>query len=337
MWIVVNKMPGYTLLYGRSLHQEGSAVAGRTELRRGRTRTSAFGVSERRGHDSSAFYASGLYQDMPPLRLMWEERFDPHARHVPPSPLEAWADRIYCQSSTCMSQIPDGSVSLVFTSPPYNVGKEYDLNLTMREYLKLIGQVGAEVYRVLKPGGRYLLQIANVGRRPYLPLTALMWVLHMEIGFLPMGEIIWVKGEGASGSAAWGTWRSAKAPALRDLHEYILVMTKERFGRPDLGESTISREAFLQNTLSVWKVRPESARRVGHPAPFPVELAERVIETYSYRGDVVLDPFCGSGSTCVAAVRKDRRYVGYDINPEYCELARRRVREALSNPADGRF
>jgi site-specific DNA-methyltransferase (adenine-specific) len=224
-----------------------------------------------------------------------------------------------------MHHLPDDSVALAFTSPPYNVGKEYDGDLGLDEYLGLIRDVGYEVYRVLRAGGRYVVNIANVGRKPYIPLHAYFYHIHMGLGFLPMGEIIWRKGKGASGSCAWGSWRSAKAPRLRDVHEYLLVFAKGEYGRPDKGESSIAGDEFMAATLSVWEIGPESAKRVGHPAPFPVALAGRVIELYSYVGDVVLDPFCGSGTTCVAAKGLGRRWVGYEVDGGYCGLARSRL------------
>src|SRR4030042_6583700 len=195
----------------------------------------------------------------------------------------------------------------------------------MKEYLPLIEGVAREVYRVLRPGGRYVVNVANLGRKPYIPLHAFFYDVHMRVGFLPMGEIIWQKAKGANGSCAWGSWRSAKAPRLRDIHEYLLVFAKQSFFRPDSGESGISATEFMDATLSVWEIPPESAKRVRHPAPFPVELAERVIELYSYEGDVVLDPFVGSGSTCVAAAINKRNYVGLDISEEYCNLAKLRI------------
>jgi DNA modification methylase len=221
--------------------------------------------------------------------------------------------------------IPDNSIALAFTSPPYNVGKDYDDDMSLNDYLGLIKTVGKEIYRVLKPGGRYVINVANLGRKPYIPLHSYFYQIHTEIGFLPMGEIIWQKGKGASGSCAWGSWKSAKSPRLRDLHEYLIVLTKETFSRPDKGESDLSSEEFMESTLSIWQIPPESAKKIGHPAPFPIALAERVIKLYSYVGDVILDPFLGSGTTCVAAVKNKRHYVGFDISENYCTLAEKRI------------
>ncbi|MFO7318603.1 MAG: site-specific DNA-methyltransferase [Limnochordia bacterium] len=293
-----------------------------------RTETSAFGVSKRESHDASRFYSRSLYQDggLPLFgRAAGSVRGKMPARSVGPRPEAEYVDRIFCHTSEAMDHVPDQTVALAFTSPPYNAGKEYDLDLGLEEYLGLIGRVGAEVYRVLKPGGRYVINIANLGRKPYIPLHAYFYAVHMELGFLPAGEIIWRKGKGASGSCAWGSWKSAKAPRLRDVHEYLLVFAKESFSRPDDGVSDIGRDEFMASTLSVWEIPPESARKVGHPAPFPVELAEKVIRLFSFVGDIVLDPFNGSGTTCVAAKRNGRRYIGYDIDPAYCAMAEKRL------------
>ncbi len=332
------------------------------------TKTTAFGSSKRESHDSSAFYERNLYggaglvdlfspapasgraahgvtpagasaDGTPPGSAAAAgngQHPEPHRARPPGSPGD-WADRIYCHTSEDMHHIPDASVALAFTSPPYNAGKEYDEDLDLGAYLDLITRVAAEVYRVLVPGGRYVVNIANLGRKPYIPLHAYFYARHLAVGFLPAGEIIWQKGKGMSGSCAWGSWMSARAPRLRDIHEYLLVFAKESFGRPDHGESDISREEFMAATLSIWEIPPESARKVGHPAPFPVELAARVIRLYSYVGDVVLDPFNGSGSTCVAAAQNGRRYVGYDISEEYCQLARARLKqlEASGGTAPG--
>jgi DNA modification methylase len=286
------------------------------------TRTSSFGSGKRESHDASTFYSRNMLGSIGGAAMPRERLDDVKIPEIGP-----WADKIYCSSSENMQELPDNSVGLAFTSPPYNVGKDYDEDMPLGEYLSLIEAVGKEVYRVLRPGGRYLINIANVGRQPYIPLHSYFWQVHLGLGYLPMGEVIWQKAKGASGSCAWGSWLSASAPRLRDVHEYILALAKVDFSRPDKGESDIERDEFLQATLSVWEIPPESAKRVGHPAPFPIPLAARAIQLYSYKGDLVLDPFVGSGTTCVAAVRHGRHYVGYDISKGYCELAERRIIE----------
>lgn len=287
-----------------------------------KTATSGFGVGRRESHDASSFYQRNLYQ--PPTGET-PEPSEPAVAATPPAVDTGWMDQIYGQSATAMTQVPSNSVALAFTSPPYNVGKDYEGDMSMATYLALIRDVAREVYRVLAPGGRYVVNIANLGRKPYIPLHAHFYGVHGEVGFLPMGEVIWQKAKGASGNCAWGSWQSAKAPRLRDLHEYLLIFAKEHFARPDRGVSDIGRDEFMAATLSIWEIPAESAKRVGHPAPFPVALAERVIRLYSYVGDVVLDPFAGSGTTCVAAAQNGRRYVGFDVAEAYCTLARRRL------------
>jgi len=226
-----------------------------------------------------------------------------------------------------MDELPDCCVHLVVTSPPYNVGKEYDEDLTLDEYRAFIRRVMAEVYRVLVPGGRLCLNLANLGRRPYLPLHAFIIQDLLSLGFLMRGEVIWDKGASASPSTAWGSWVSPANPTLRDTHEYILVFCKETFARPPVPgrRPTITAEEFLEFTKSVWRFAAERADSVGHPAPFPVELPYRCIQLYTYSDEVVLDPFTGSGTTAVAAIRAGRRFVGYEIEPAYCRLAQQRI------------
>lgn len=289
------------------------------------TKTSNFGTGKRESHDASIFYNRSMFNGMPnevPAKELKKI-------HIP-EPGD-WANKLYCQSSVNMHQIPDNSIALAFTSPAYNAGKDFDDDLSMDDYLNIIENVGREVYRVLKPGGRYVINIANLGRKPYIPMHALYYDIHINLDFLPMGEIIWQKAKGASGSCAWGSWMSAKSPRLRDLHEYLLVFAKQSFSRPDKGESDISRDEFMAATLSVWEIPPESAKRVGHPAPFSIPLAERVIRLFSYKEEVILDPFAGSGTTCLAAILNNRKYIGFDIVPEYIELSQIRLNEAMEN------
>lgn len=291
---------------------------GRRPYRRQGTRTSAFGSPGRIGHDSSRFYASRLYKGLP------QER---HVLYLEtPLPPDA-VNRIFCKSSEHMEELPDCSVHLMVTSPPYNVGKEYDEDLTLDEYRSFLRRVMGEVYRVLVPGGRVCFNIANLGRRPYLPLHGFIIEDMLGLGFLMRGEIIWDKASSASPSTAWGSWQSAANPTLRDTHEYILVFCKDTFTRPAVSgrRPTISRDEFLEFTKSVWRFPAEPATKVGHPAPFPVELPYRCIQLFTYSGEVVLDPFMGSGTTALAAKQAGRLYVGYEINAEYCALAERRL------------
>ena len=221
----------------------------------------------------------------------------------------------------------------MITSPPYNVGKDYDADLTLTEYEDLLFDVMTEVYRVLVEGGRVCINIANVGRSPYIPLHLYLTEIAHSCGFFMRGEIIWDKGASAGTSCAWGSWQSSSNPVLRDVHEYILVFCKGTFKRHPVLQNSIGRDDFLESTKSIWRFPSASAKRANHPAPFPVELPLRLIHLYSYVGDTVLDPFIGSGTTAEAAVKTGRRYVGYEINEKYVDVARARMESLNSGTA----
>ena len=286
------------------------------------TKTSSFGSPGRINHDSTAFYASRLYQSLPK-----EEKVKYQEISIP----NKYLNRIFCKSSERMEELPAHSIHLMVTSPPYNVGKEYDQDLTLEEYRAFLKRIWAEVKRVLVPGGRACINIANLGRKPYIPLSAFIAQDMLDLGFLPRGEIIWNKAASGSPSTAWGSWQSAKNPILRDIHEYILVFSRGSFSRQDMGRrSTISRDQFLDWTKSVWTFAAEPATKVGHPAPFPVELPYRLIQLYTFEGEVLLDPFAGSGQAAIAALKAGRHYVGYEINEEYVALARKRIGDHIA-------
>jgi len=287
------------------------------------TKTSAFGSPGRINHNSTPFYTSRLYEGLP------KEDIVSYSEN--PIPAEM-LDKIFCKTSENMEELPDNSVHLMVTSPPYNVGKEYDENLTLKEYRDFLKKVWVEVKRVLVPGGRACINIANLGRKPYIPLHIFIIEDMMGLGFLMRGEIIWNKGSSGSPSTAWGSWLSAKNPTLRDIHEYILIFSKGMFSRESLKRnSTISRDEFLEYTKSVWTFAAEPATKVGHPAPFPVELPYRLIQLYTFEDEVILDPFIGSGQTAIAAIKASRHYVGYDINQEYVKLAKKRIKAFSSS------
>jgi len=286
------------------------------------TKTSSFGTPGKINHDSSEFYNSKLYANQNK-----EKKNITYIENKIPSDV---LNKIYCKSSEVMDEIPDNSVHLMITSPPYNANKEYDEDLTLEEYRELLYTVFRETYKKLVPGGRACINVANLGRKPYIPLHSYIIEDMLKMGYLMRGEIIWDKGSSASPSTAWGSWMSASNPVLRDVHEYILIFSKDSFSRKKGNkENTITRDQFLEWTKSVWTFPAVSAKSIGHPAPFPEELPYRLIQLYSFKGDVVLDPFCGSGTTCLAALKSDRYYIGYDIKQEYVELANKRIERYL--------
>ena len=304
------------------------------ERRRSPTSTSNFGVGKRESHDATGFY----------------DRFRPpdvstDSTVLPPKPI---AEPFVVGDSRFMTTIEDGSVALVVTSPPYFAGKQYEEELEREgvpasylEYLTMLTEVFAECVRKLEPGGRICVNVANLGRKPYRSLSAdVIRILEHDLGLLLRGELIWQKGEGATGSCAWGSFRSASNPVLRDITERVIIASKGRFDRARTvkqrakeglpSENTLATEDFMAMTLDLWSIPPESARRVGHPAPFPVALPEQLIRLYTYVDDLVLDPFVGSGSALVAAALLGRRYVGYDLDPAYVAISKQRVADALA-------
>ena len=285
-------------------------------MRKG-SKTSNFGTTSRINHDSSEYYNSKLYGE---LCITNNDNNTPNTEFP-----ENLKNKIVLGSSESMEEVPNNSVHLMITSPPYNVSKEYDDNLSLQEYLQLLRKVFTETYRVLVNGGRACINIANVGRKPYIPLSDYISQIMIEIGFHMRGEIIWNKGAGAGVSMAWGSWQSASNPVLRDVHEYILVFNKGLFKR-EAKENTITKENFMEWTKSVWTMNPESARKAMHPAPFPIELPYRLIQLYSFKDDIILDPFMGSGTTAIAAIKSERKYIGYEVNDEYVKVAQKRLK-----------
>ncbi len=295
--------------------------------RRASTATASFGSGRREGHDASAFYLRFVAPE-----ISTDSTINPSNE----------VDRIYCQDARHMKDVASNSVALVVTSPPYFAGKQYEESLgvdgvpaTYFDYLELLRDVFAECQRVLEPGGRIAVNVANLGRRPYRSLSGDVTQILQDLGLLLRGEVVWWKGRAAGGSCAWGTFQRPGNPVLRDMTERVIIASKGRFDRALTpserlrrglpSTATISRDEFMEATTDLWEIAPESANRVGHPAPFPVELPKRLIELYTYEGDVVLDPFMGSGSAAVAAIRTRRHYIGFDTDPEYVDAATARL------------
>ena len=302
--------------------------AGEASAKRRGTRTSAFGVGRREGHDSTAFYD----RFQAPAITTEDEVASPKC-----------VDQLIVGDARDMTDLADNSVALVVTSPPYFAGKAYEEALgqghvpaTYLDYLQQLRDVFAECVRVLEPGGRIAVNVANLGRRPYRSLSAdVTTILQDDLRMLMRGEVLWVKQRGAAGNCAWGSFQRPGNPVIRDLSERVILASKGRFDRAMTARqrakrglpsiSTMSRDEFMEATVDVWEIPPERASRVDHPAPFPVALPERLIHMNSYVGDLVLDPFIGSGTTAVAAVRTGRHYIGYDTDPGYVAAAQRRV------------
>jgi DNA modification methylase len=312
-----------------------ATVEGPAQRRRA-TATSSFGVSRRENHDATDFYARFA---APVLSA--------DSTIAPPGVV----DELYVGDARHMDRVRDASVALVVTSPPYFAGKAYEAALgeghipaTYVEYLTMLEDVFAECVAKLEPGGRIAVNVANLGRKPYRSLSAdVIGILQDRLGLLLRGEVIWRKARGAGGNCAWGSFKLPANPVLRDLTERVVIASKGRFDRaidrkdrataglPSVATTTA--DEFMDATLDLWELAPESATRVGHPAPFPVELPQRLIDLYTYQGDVVLDPFMGSGTTAVAAVRTGRHYLGYDTDEAYAKAARARVAAEASSAA----
>ena len=302
------------------------------------TQTSSFGFSRREGHDATRFYERFEAPVIEGGRDV--QRVEPTVNHL-------WVgdarDMDACVAAEPGSPtLADDSVALVVTSPPYFVGKDYEIEPgngavppDYRSYLLLLRDVFAECLRKLEPGGRIAVNVANLGRKPYRSLASEVIRILEDLGFLLRGEIVWVKARALGGSCTWGSFQSPANPVIRDTTERIVIAGKGRFDRavpkaqrarrnlPHIG--TMTKEDFMEYTTDVWEIPAESASRVGHPAPFPVELPRRLIELYTYRDDVVLDPFLGSGTTALAAVQTGRQFAGFDLDPAYIALARERL------------
>lgn len=229
-------------------------------------------------------------------------------------------------------KMADESIDMIITSPPYNVGKDYgehDDGMAPVVYDAWMVSLSFQFSRILKDGGRLAMNVAGCNRDPYIPLQSLWTQKLSAFGLNMRGEIIWQKGDINISSTAWGSWQSPSNPILRDTHEYILVFSKGNMKLQHDGEATIEGSEFLKWTHSTWNIKPASAKRIGHPAPFPLELPTRLMQLYTYKGDTILDPFCGSGSTLVAARQQERNYIGIDSNKEYIKISNSRLSQVL--------
>ena len=257
---------------------------------------------------------------------------------------EKFRDRIVCGDSEAkLKQLPDNCVDLVFTSPPYNFGLDYgqpgDDAADWEGYFEKLFRVFDECVRVLKFGGRIVVNVQPLFS-DYIPSHHIISDYFMRRRLIWKGEILWEKNNYNCKYTAWGSWKSPASPYLKYTWEFLEVFCKgdlKKAGRA--ADADIDADSFKQWVTAKWSIAPERRmKEYGHPAMFPLELARRVLLLFSFRGDVVLDPFAGAGTTCAAARANGRRFLGLDVSAGYCRAARARLAEAEAaiNPATSR-
>lgn len=231
-----------------------------------------------------------------------------------------------------LKKYPDNIIDLIFTSPPYNFGIKYDKykdDVDWKDYFSFLYSIFDECIRVLKHGGRLLVNI----RPNYcngIPTHHILSNYFLNKGLLWKGEIIWEKNHYGCSHTAWGSWKSPSNPYLKTSWEFILVYCKGSLCHSgDKNLIDITSEEFKSWTYARWNIPPETKmNEYGHPAMFPEKLVERAIKLFSFKGDIVLDPFNGVGTTCVVAHKLGRKYIGIDISEEYCRIAEKRIKNS---------
>lgn len=245
-------------------------------------------------------------------------------------------NQIICADAlTALKKMEDNTVDIVLTSPPYNFDMEYDEHNDKdeaSEYLNTLVSIFDECIRVMKSGGRMIINI-QPNYKEYYPTHHHITTAMIERGLIWRGEIIWLKNN-LKKLTAWGSWKSPSCPYLSYPFEFIEVFSKDTLkhsGNKD--DIDITKEEFIEYVNGHWSIAPETRmKKFNHPAMFPEELARRCIKLFSYKNDLVLDPFNGAGTTTLVAHELDRRYIGIDISEEYCKIAEERI--ARHHPLD---
>ena len=236
-------------------------------------------------------------------------------------------------AESVLSKIPSNSIDIVLTSPPYNFGHSYANDSTQdtvewNEYFKKLFNIWKECYRILKPGGRMVVNVQPLFS-DYVPTHHIISKQLLDIGFLWKAEVLWEKNNYNAKYTAWGSWKSPSMPYLKYTWEFIEIFDKETHKKSGKKEYIdITGEEFKEWVYAKWRFTPETRmKEFSHPAMFPEELPMRVLKLFSYKGDIVLDPFNGAGTTTVVAWRLRRRFVGIDISKKYCEIAFKRIKK----------
>lgn len=250
---------------------------------------------------------------------------------------------LYGDVLDCLRVVPDKCVHVVACSPPYNLSLNYGNysdNAPWKDYLEWLFKVWQECCRVLVSGGRLVINIDSITNRQdpdesgeYIrPILAeLVFQMRKIPGMMYRAEITWAKDTVVGRATAWGSWMSASNPIIRRNHEHLLTWSKDTWrieGDSELSDMT--RKEFEQWTMSTWYITPETRNLGGHPAAYPEELVRRIIKLYSYRGNIILDPFSGTGTTCAVALREGRKYIGIDNYLPYVEFAEKRIKKEES-------
>ncbi|MEM4508916.1 MAG: site-specific DNA-methyltransferase [Archaeoglobaceae archaeon] len=257
--------------------------------------------------------------------------------------VESYGSKLYFQSEDgrivilnddflTTALIPSNSVDLIVTSPPYNVDIHYDSfkdDIPYENYLEFTEKWLRKALDLIKPDGRMCLNIPldkSKGREEegFQSVYADIVEIAKKVGWKYFSTIIWNESN-ISRRTAWGSWLSASAPYVIAPVEVIVLLYKEKWKKAKQGKSDVSREEFIEWTNGLWSFPGENRKRIGHPAPFPLELPMRCIKLFSFVGDVVLDPFLGSGTTLIACALTNRIGIGVEIDRKYCEIAKKRL------------
>ena len=256
------------------------------------------------------------------------EVFDKCNQQVP----RKYIDKILCaDSQKLLQKLPDNSVDLIFTSPPYNFGLDYQQgedDKAWQKYFEKLFAIFDQCIRVVKYGGRIIVNIQPLFS-DYIPAHHMISQHFIKRKMIWRGEILWEKNNYNCKYTAWGSWKSPSNPYLKYTWEFLEVFCKGSLKKDGAREDIdISADEFKKWVNAKWSIAPErDMAKYGHPAMFPQELAQRVLKLFSYRGDVVLDPFNGLGTTCLVAKKLQRSYIGIDVSKDYCRLASERLAE----------